>query len=103
MQIIFDRDLETQTAINVTYFGENLTRNVLNAHMVQKLASVDVVVPDLRKMPRTFSSVEAVDGRISIPVQGVYNVVLDSAATYNSSTQEYSVSISLGYVNGQTA
>lgn len=103
MQIIFDRGLETQAAINVTYFGENLTRNVLNAHMVQKITSTDVAVPDLRKMPRTFSTVNVVDDKISIPVQGEYNVVLDSAATYNSSTQEYSVTISLGYVSGQTA
>lgn len=96
MQIVFDRGLETQSAINIAFFGENLNRGTLNASMTKKLTAEDAAVPDLSTVPRTFSTVDIADGNILVPVQGQYNTVLDASAAYNAATKEYSVTVILG-------
>lgn len=97
MQIVFDRGLETQSAINIAFFGENMSRGTLNASMTRVLTAEDTAVPDLGTMPKEFSAVDIADGNISVPVQGSYNVVLDASAAYNSMTKEYSVTVILGH------
>jgi len=96
MQIVFDRGLETQNAVNVDFFGENLNRGTLNASMSKILTTEDTTVPDLGTLQSTFSTVDIADGSIPVPVQGGYNAVLDSSAAYNSRTKEYSVTVILG-------
>lgn len=96
MQIVFDRGLETQGAINIAFFGENLNRGTLNASMTKKLTAEDTAVPDLSAVPRAFSTVDIADGSIPVPVQGQYNAVLDASAAYNADTKEYSVTVILG-------
>lgn len=96
MQIIFDRGLETQNAINIAFFGENLNRVTLNASMAKKLTVEDAAVPNLGTLAKDFTTVEIVDGNIPVPVQGDYNTVLDASAAYNSRTKEYSVTVILG-------
>lgn len=102
MQIIFDRNLETERAINVDFFGENISRGTLNASMSKVLSAKDTTVPDLSTVKQAFITMQMVDGNIPVPVQGSYNVVLDASAAYNSRTKEYSATIILGYVEGQT-
>lgn len=102
MQIIFDRNLETERAINVNFFGENIPRGTLNASMSKVLSANDTTVPDLSTVKQPFTTVAIVDGNIPVPVQGSYNAVLDASAAYNSRTKEYSATIILGYVEGQT-
>lgn len=97
MQIVFDRDLETQNAINIAFFGENMSRGTLNASMTKVLTAEDTSVPDLGTMPKEFSTVDIADGNIPVPVQGSYNTVLDASAAYNSTTKEYSVTVILGH------
>lgn len=96
MQIVFDRGMETQNAINIAFFGENMSRGTLNASMTKVLTAADTAVPDLGTMPKEFSTVDIADGTIPVPVQGSYNVVLDASAAYNSMTKEYSVTVILG-------
>lgn len=96
MQIVFDRNLETQRAINVDFFGENLNRGTLNASMSKVLSAEDTTVPDLSTVKQAFSTVEIVDGNIPVPMQGSYNAVLDASAAYNSRSKEYSVTVILG-------
>lgn len=101
MQIVFDRGLETQNAINVSFFGENLNRGTLNASMTKRLTAEDNAVPDLGTLKKRFSVLEIVDGSVSVPVQGSYNTVLDASAAYNSATKEYSVTVILGHTEAQ--
>ena len=96
MQIVFDRGLETQNAVTISFFGENIARNTLNATLSKVLSAEDAAVPDLSTLKDTFSTVDIADGAISVPVQGDYNAVLDSSAAYNSRTKEYSVTVILG-------
>lgn len=96
MQIIFDRNLETQRAINVDFFGENLNRGTLNASMSKVLTAEDTAVPDLSTVKQAFSTVQIVDENIPVPMQGSYNAVLDASAAYNSRSKEYSVTVILG-------
>lgn len=96
MQIVFDRNLETQRAINVDFFGENLNRNTLNATLSKVLSAEDTAVPDLSTLQSTFTTVDIADGAIPVPVQGDYNAIMDSSAAYNSRTKEYSVTVILG-------
>lgn len=100
MQIIFDHNLETERAINVAFFGENIFRGTLNASMSKVLTAEESTVPDLSTVKQVFSTVQIVDGAIAIPMQGSYNAVLDASAAYNSHTKEYSATIILGYVEG---
>lgn len=102
MQIIFDRNLDTERAINVTFFGENINRGTLNASMSKVLTAADTTVPDLSIVKQAFSTVDIVDGNILVPTQGTYNTVLDASAAYNSVSKEYSATVILGYVEGQT-
>ena len=96
MQIVFDRGMETQRAINVDFFGENLSRCTLNASMSKVLTEEDTAVPDLGTSKEPFTTVEIVDGNIAVPMQGRYNAVLDASAAYNSRTKEYSATVILG-------
>lgn len=96
MQIIFDRGLETQNAINIAFFGENFNRGTLNASMTKRLTEEDSTVPDIGSLAKNFTSVDIADGNIPVPVQGQYNTVLDASAAYNSATREYSVTVILG-------
>ena len=96
MQIVFDRNLETQRAINVDFFGENLNRGTLNASMSKVLTAEDTTVPDLSTVKQAFSTVQIVDENIPVPMQGSYNAVLDASAAYNSRSKEYSVTVILG-------
>lgn len=96
MQIVFDRGLETQNAVNVDFFGESLNRGTLSASMSKILTTEDTAVPKLSKLKDTFSTVDIADGSIPVPVQGDYNAVLDSSAAYNFRTKEYSVTVILG-------
>ena len=102
MQIVFDRGLETQNAINIVFFGENVNRGTLNASMVKNLTAEDNAVPDLGTLKKRFSVLEIVDDSVSVPVQGSYNTVLDASAAYNSTTKEYSVTVILGHTEAQT-
>ena len=103
MQIIFDRGLETEYALNFEYFGENINRHTLSASASVQLNTPDASVPNLQGMPQTFTTVHAIDVTITIPIQGTYNKVIDASAAYNSVSKEYSATIILGYVEGQTA
>lgn len=96
MQIIFDRGLDTQRAITIDAFGENISRGILSASMSRTLCSGDVGVPYLGALKAGFATVDIVDGRIAVPVQGTYNAVVDAAAAYDSSTKEYSITVILG-------
>lgn len=99
MQLIFDRGTSTQRAVEVAFFGENVFRGSLNASNSLILADgASVSVPDLsplRDNP-SFTTVEVVDGSISVPLQGEYNTVLDASAAYNSTAKQYSVTVILG-------
>lgn len=98
MQLIFDRNLDTQRAVEVDFFGENLFRGTLNASYGRTLGGENAGVPDLsvlREKP-IFSTVEIVDGAVAVPVQGSYNTVQDATAAYNASTRQYSVTVILG-------
>lgn len=97
MQIVFDRGLETQRAINVDFFGENISRGTLNASMNKALSADDTAVPDLGTLQSGFTSMDIADGDIPVPVQGSYNAVLDASAAYNARTHEYSVTVVLGH------
>ena len=101
MQIIFDRNRETERAINVDFFGENISRGTLNASMSKVLTAEDTTVPDLSTVKQAFSTVQIVDENIPVPMQGSYNAVLDASAAYNSRTQEYSVTVIMGHVEAQ--
>lgn len=96
MQIVFDRNLETQRAINVDFFGENLNRCTLNASMSKVLSANDTAVPDLGTVKQPFTTVEIVENDFPVPMQGSYNAVLDASAAYNSRSKEYSVTVILG-------
>lgn len=102
MQIVFDRGLETQNAINIAFFGENMNRGTLNASMAKRLTAEDNAVPDLGTLKNRFSVLEIVDGSVPVPVQGSYNTVLDASAAYNSISKEYSVTVILGHTEAQT-
>lgn len=97
MQIVFDRGLETQRAITVNFFGENISRGVLNASMSKVLSAEDTSVPDLSALESGFTTVDIADGDIPVPMQGQYDMVLDATAAYNSATKEYSVTVILGH------
>ena len=56
MQIVFDRSLETQRAINVDFFGENISRGTLNASMSKVLNADDTTVPDLGTLQSGFTT-----------------------------------------------
>ncbi len=101
MQLIFDRGLETQRAIEVDYFGENMFRGVLNASWNHKLGEVESVpnLGTLRGNP-SFTTVEAVTGTTTVPIQGTYNRVQDASAAYNAREGSYSVTVVLGYAEG---
>lgn len=103
MQIVFDKELSTRYALNFNYFGESISRHTLSASMSKTLTAADIGVPELQNMPQTFSTVHVVDGNIEVPIQGDYNRVVDASAAYNSASKEYSATIILGYVEGQTA
>lgn len=96
MQIVFDRNLETPRAINVDFFGENLNRGTLNASMSKVLSANDTAVPDLSTVKQPFTTVEIVENDFPVPMQGIYNAVLDASAAYNSRSKEYSVTVILG-------
>lgn len=98
MQLIFDRDLSTQRAIDVGFFGENLMRRTLNATWSQIFSEAGSV-PDLGTFTKdaTFTTLEAVNGGVSIPLQGAYNTVLDANAAYNAETGVYSATVVLGW------
>ena len=103
MQIIFDKDTENQRTIAIDFFGENLFRGNLTASWNRQL-DAEAAVPNvaaLKEVP-TFSTVEIVDtvndASFSVPVQGIYNTVLDASAAYNAQSRQYSVTIVLGYV-----
>lgn len=96
MYIIFDKDLKTKRSVEIQFFGENMSRNILNASMNKVLTPEDSNVPDLREIRSGFRTVELVDGEIAVPIQGHYNTVLDASAAYNSTTKEYSVTVVLG-------
>lgn len=101
MYLIFDKGLETQRAVEVDFFGENLTRGVLNATFNRRLAEA-AAVPDLSvlRSNSTFATLEAVDGEVAVPVQGVYNTAQDMSAAYNAREGTYSTTIVLGYKEG---
>lgn len=101
MQIIFDWNLDTERAINVDFFGENISRGTLNASMSKVLTAEDTTVPDLSTVKQAFTTMQIVDGNIPVPMQGSYNAVLDASAAYNSRTKEYSVTVILGHVEVQ--
>ena len=96
MQIIFDRNLDTERAINVDFFGENISRGTLNASMSKVLTAEDTTVPDLSTVKQPFTTVEIVESDFPVPMQGSYNAVLDASAAYNSRSKEYSVTVILG-------
>lgn len=96
MKIVFDRNLETEHEVAVDFFGENISRNTLNASMGKVLSVDDVNVPDLSDIKVGFTTVDIFDGEIPVPIQGEYNAVLDASAAYNSRTKEYSVTVILG-------
>ena len=96
MRIVFDKNLETEHEVAVNFFGENISRNTLNASMNKVLTVNDVNVPDLSSIKVDFTTVDIFDGDIPVPVQGDYNTVLDASAAYNSRTKEYSVTVILG-------
>lgn len=96
MRIVFDKNLETEHEVAVDFFGENISRNALNASMNKVLTVSDVNVPDLSSIKVDFTTVDIFDGDIPVPVQGDYNTVLDASAAYNSLTKEYSVTVILG-------
>lgn len=96
MRIVFDKNLETEREVAVDFFGENISRNTLNASMSKVLTVNDVDVPDLSDIKVGFTTVDIFDGDIPVPVQGDYNTVLDASAAYNGRTKEYSITVILG-------
>ena len=96
MRIVFDKNLETEHEVAVDFFGENISRNTLNANMSKVLTVNDVNVPDLSDIKANFTTVDIFDGDIPVPIQGDYNIVLDASAAYNSKTKEYSITIIFG-------
>lgn len=44
MQIVFDRGLETQNAVTISFFGENISRNTLNATLSKVLSAEEYSV-----------------------------------------------------------
>lgn len=98
MQLIFDRDLATQRAIEVDFFGESLMRNVLNGSWSRALSAVEAV-PDLGTLTAnpSFTTVEAVNGAVNVPLQGSYNTVVDANANYNAATGVYAITVVLGW------
>lgn len=98
MQLIFDRNLDTQRAVEVDFFGENLFRGSLNASYSRILADDgSTTVPDLSVLKNNpkFSTVEVVDGAVAIPLQGSYNTVQDCSAAYNAASHQYSATVIL--------
>lgn len=102
MQLIFDRGTANERAIEMDYYGENLFRGALNASWNHNLAeSPEVpILGTLRSNP-AFAALEVVDGGVRIPVQGMYNRVQDASAAYNAREGSYSVTVVLGYAEGQ--
>lgn len=96
MRIVFDKNLDTEHEVTVDFFGENISRNTLNASMSKVLSVGDVNVPDLSAVKVDFTTVDIFDGEIPVPIQGDYNATLDASAAYNSRTKEYSITIILG-------
>lgn len=97
MQLIFDKGMDTQRAVEVDFFGENLFRGTLSASYSRILSGDATTVPDLSvlKDAPTFSSVSVVDGNMVVPLQGSYNTVQEASAAYNASTRQYSATIVL--------
>ncbi len=100
MQIIFDKGLDTQRAIEVDSFSENVGRDVLSASWTRVLKS-DTAIPAVKTLTDnpTFTTVEVVDTdgetAFSIPVQGEYNTIRDVNVNYSSAQCVYNLTIVL--------
>lgn len=97
MQLIFDKNLETQRFFNVDTINEQLPLNRLTA-------GSNVSITEQGSFPEidfdgntAFSTVEAVSNGRSVPIKGHYNTILNLDLMYNERAGYYTVNILLGW------
>ena len=100
MIITFDRNLETQRSLSISFFNEQILERRLMAGK-EIVVSGGTVFPDISSFigdDRSFSTVEIFEeGNSPIPIAGTYNMILNLSVNYSELTKAYNLNLSLGY------
>lgn len=96
-QLIFDAGLETERSFECDNVFEKPMLNRLNA---QKMVDVShggefPELDDFKNNP-DFTTVSLVDGDVTIPLIGSYDVITDVSVSYFAADRQYSATIILG-------
>lgn len=98
MEMIFNKGKEDEKRIEVSNLSEHLTDGRL-------FGSREIVVSKAEDFPNVqdfvrdafFETLEIVDGEMTVPMQGRYNVIENASVRYNSSDKNYYLNIQVGF------
>lgn len=98
MLFIFDKHLDTEKRIEISYYSEQVRNKKLTGNIEIKIEQQSDF-PDIHGFSddTLFTALEVTDGALTVPIIGTYNCIESFNASYVSGSRIYQINMVLGY------